>query len=82
MGLSGRFNFNFKNQDDCLDYYVDKIEKLVNKLNLNKFHLIGNSLGGLISCLYAIKHPDKIVNLFLTSPAGISDTVLNENDIE
>ena len=49
---------------------------------MTKFDLIGNSLGGLLCSLYSIKHPEKINKLFLTSPAGISDTMLTKEDIK
>lgn len=42
-------------------------------LKLSKFHLIGNSMGGAISSLYAARHPEQVASLTLISPAGVHD---------
>jgi len=35
-----------------------------------KFYLTGHSYGAYLSLLYSEKHPEKVIKLFLNSPAG------------
>lgn len=44
------------------------IHSLVRKLRINKFYLVGHSMGGAISIIYANKHQDKIKKMVLISP--------------
>lgn len=50
--------------------YVDLLDAFLTKLKVEKFHLAGNSLGGLISWLYASYHPEKVDKLVLLDPSG------------
>lgn len=50
--------------------YVDLIDAFLKELDVNQFHLVGNSLGGLVSWLYASYHPDKVQKLILIDPSG------------
>jgi pimeloyl-ACP methyl ester carboxylesterase len=50
--------------------YVDLLDAFLTELNVDKFNLAGNSLGGLVSWLYASYHPDKIEKLVLLNPSG------------
>ncbi|MBT4904615.1 MAG: alpha/beta hydrolase [Flavobacteriaceae bacterium] len=50
--------------------YVDLIDAFLKELDVNQFHLAGNSLGGLVSWLYASYHPDKVQKLILIDPSG------------
>ncbi len=40
------------------------------QLEVDQFHLAGNSLGGLVSWLYTSYHPDKVQKLILLDPSG------------
>lgn len=57
-------------RDYTLDAYVSFLDGFVEKLNLESFHLAGNSLGGNIAWLYAARHPDKVAKLVLLDPGG------------
>lgn len=50
--------------------YVDVVDQLLSNLGVQKFNLCGNSLGGLVSWLYASYHPEKIEKLILVDPSG------------
>ena len=54
--------------------YVDLIDAFLKELDVNQFHLAGNSLGGLVSWLYASYHPDKVQKLILIDPSGFPST--------
>lgn len=48
------------------------IEKLYNKLDIKKAHLIGNSLGGWIAWEFALSHPKRVSKLVLIDSAGFN----------
>ena len=49
---------------------VGRIERFVEVLKLDKFHMAGNSLGGAFAATYAAKHPEKVLTLALLDTAG------------
>jgi pimeloyl-ACP methyl ester carboxylesterase len=51
-------------------YMVDKLEKFLNKLNIDDVYLAGNSLGGYIAWNYALHRPDRIKKMVLLDAAG------------
>ncbi|MFO7569038.1 MAG: alpha/beta hydrolase [Smithellaceae bacterium] len=52
---------------------VARLHELAGKLGLAKFHIAGNSMGGLIAGVYAADHPGRILSLGLIDTAGIPD---------
>ena len=50
--------------------YVEILDAFLAELKVDQFHLAGNSLGGLISWLYASYHPEKVNKLILLDPSG------------
>lgn len=66
------FGFSDVIPDD--DYSPDggaaRIDKLADALGLGRFHLAGNSLGGLLSWYYAATHPHRVERLVLVSPVA------------
>jgi pimeloyl-ACP methyl ester carboxylesterase len=47
------------------------IEGFVAYKNLDKFSLIGNSLGGHVALIYTLKYPEKVQRLILTGSSGL-----------
>ncbi len=47
------------------------IEGFVAHMNLDKFSLIGNSLGGHVALIYTLKHQEKVQRLILTGSSGL-----------
>lgn len=47
------------------------IEKFIDHVKLDKFSLIGNSLGGHVALIYTLKHPEKVQRLILTGSSGL-----------
>lgn len=50
---------------------VSHLSKILKALNIEKAHMMGNSMGGAITALYAATHPDQIHSAVLFNPAGI-----------
>ena len=49
---------------------VERIERFVEVLKLDKFHRAGTSMGGAFTATYGAKHPEKILTLALSDTAG------------
>ncbi|MFO7558384.1 MAG: alpha/beta fold hydrolase [Desulfobacterales bacterium] len=47
------------------------IAETVDAMGIKRFHLAGNSLGGLVSKIYASEHPDRIITVGLFDSAGV-----------
>jgi len=55
-----------------IDKAVNLFERLTEEMNLDKFSIAGNSLGGYIAWKYTLKHPDKVEKLILVDSVGFS----------
>ncbi|MBN33720.1 MAG: alpha/beta hydrolase [Rhodospirillaceae bacterium] len=53
-----------------LDELVEDLEALRAKLGIEKAHVVGHSLGGMIAPAYARTHPDRVLTLGLLSTAA------------
>jgi len=54
------------------------IAKTVDAIGIKRFHLAGNSLGGLVSKIYASGHPDRIITVGLFDSGGVTSPVPSE----
>ncbi len=55
---------------------VDYVTAFVEKKGYKKVHLLGNSLGGHISLLYALAHPERIASITLTGSSGLFESAM------
>ena len=54
-----------------LDHFTDDLEQVVERLQLDRFHLIGETVGGSISMNYATRHQERLLSLAVcTSPTS------------
>ena len=69
--LMGRFAFGLSNHGSAYDLYdmADDVAHLIDQLGLERAHIIGASMGGMIAQILAAKYPEKIdkVGLLFTS---------------
>ena len=68
------------NWDYSLFPQRDRVANLVQALGIEQFHLIGNSMGGQLSALYAYEYPDDVMSLTLLDSAGVVPPV--ESDFQ
>jgi pimeloyl-ACP methyl ester carboxylesterase len=52
--------------------YVDFLDKFMSELKIEKAHLVGNSMGGWISGLMAVKYPNRVEKIVLADAAGLA----------
>lgn len=67
------FGDSTRNPDASYDYpeQIARLHEFLQKLNLSKVHLVGNSMGGEISGLYAVRYPDNVASVALLDAAGV-----------
>ena len=68
----GQTSFNPSLKYD-MDDQVRYLHSFVQAIGIQHFHMIGNSMGGGVSALYAGTYPDEVASITLLSPAGIYD---------
>ena len=51
--------------------YVDFLDKFMSELKIEKASLVGNSLGGWVAALTAIKYPNRVEKIVLADAAGL-----------
>ena len=62
-------------QDPELSYRIPeqarRLDAIMEKLDIEKVHLVGNSMGGAIAAVFAAENPEKVLSLALLDTAGI-----------
>lgn len=62
--------------DTSLDYHLDqqakRLNKLLNAIKLDHYHMVGNSMGGAITILYHRLYPSLLDSITLMNAAGVS----------
>ena len=68
---------------DILHTSVTGLAKYVNKFieykDYNQIHLLGNSLGGHVGLVYALKQPERIKSLTLTGSSGLFENAMGDS---
>lgn len=59
-----------------LDAYVAYVERLINHKGYTGMHVLGNSLGGHIALLLALKIPEVMTSMILTGSSGLFEDTL------
>lgn len=67
------------NTGDRASYTFDQLladmEALVDELGLERFHLLGHSMGGVVSQRYVLAHPDRVLSLILMDTLATPDVI-------
>jgi len=69
-----------KSWDYSCPAQAERIAKLIDKLKLDKVHLVGNSMGGFITAHFAKMYPERTLSITLIDPAGIISPKLSDVD--
>lgn len=55
--------------DSAETFFIDSLHEWTHAMKLDKFNLLGHSMGGYISAIYALRHPEKLSHLILAGPS-------------
>lgn len=55
-----------------------RLSEALDCMGVKRFHIAGNSMGGLVSLLYVNNHPERVISLGLFDSAGIVTPVKND----
>jgi 2-hydroxy-6-oxonona-2,4-dienedioate hydrolase len=58
---------------------VDYVSEFVEYKEYDKVHVLGNSLGGHITLLYALAHPERINSIILTGSSGLFESAMGSS---
>ena len=61
---------------------VERVHAFAKEIGLTRFHLVGNSMGGLIAGVYAARYPDELFTLGLLDPAGVTEREPSQLSLE
>ncbi len=70
--------YELTNLDTTVNGLAKFVEKFVEARGLKKFHILGNSLGGHIALVYALKYPQHIKSIILTGSSGLFEHGMGE----
>ncbi|KAK4143326.1 Alpha/Beta hydrolase protein [Dichotomopilus funicola] len=79
MGNSARPNFRIHAKEpkekiaEAESWFIDALEEWRKARQIEKFTLLGHSLGGYLAVSYALKYPGRLNKLILASPVGIPE---------
>ncbi|XP_019881715.1 (Lyso)-N-acylphosphatidylethanolamine lipase isoform X2 [Aethina tumida] len=80
FGRSSRSPFS-TNAMEAEKQMVRSIEEWRKEMKLQKFILLGHSMGGFIATSYAIDYPDHVQHLILADPWGFPERPTNSKDV-
>ncbi|MEY2424603.1 MAG: hypothetical protein QOI61_175 [Actinomycetota bacterium] len=64
----------------CFDQLVSDFAALVDHLQLERFHVLGHSMGGVVAMRYAVDHPERIASLVpMDTAAAAAPDDVNDN---
>ncbi|KAL3288213.1 hypothetical protein HHI36_002662 [Cryptolaemus montrouzieri] len=72
FGRSSRPTFS-NDSSEVEKEMVDGIEVWRREMKLEKFYLLGHSMGGFLSMSYTLMYPERVAHLILAEPWGFSD---------
>ncbi|KAF8249793.1 alpha/beta-hydrolase [Wilcoxina mikolae CBS 423.85] len=78
-GRSSRPSFTIHAKDpegkisEAEDWFIDALEEWRKERGIEKFTLLGHSLGGYLSFRYSVKYPERVNKLIMASPVGIPE---------
>ena len=59
-----------------LEKLIEFLESFIDHMELEKFDVMGNSLGGHMALMYTLKHPEKVNRMILTGSSGLFENAM------
>lgn len=70
--------YDLTNLDTSVSGLAKHVARFIDHMKLNGVHLLGNSLGGHIALVYALKHPEPVKTITLTGSSGLFENGMGE----
>ncbi|MFZ4752544.1 MAG: alpha/beta fold hydrolase [Chitinophagaceae bacterium] len=70
--------YDLTNLDTSVSGLAKHVARFIEHKGLQDVHLLGNSLGGHIALVYALKHPEKVKTITLTGSSGLFENGMGE----
>lgn len=70
--------FDLSVLDTTVNGLAKHVQKFMDAMKFDKVHLMGNSLGGHVGLVYALKHQDRIKTMILTGSSGLFENGMGE----
>jgi pimeloyl-ACP methyl ester carboxylesterase len=70
--------YDLTNLDTSVSGLAKHVSKFIETKNLTNVNLLGNSLGGHIALVYALKHPERVKTITLTGSSGLFENGMGE----
>jgi pyruvate dehydrogenase E2 component (dihydrolipoamide acetyltransferase) len=61
-----------------LEFFVDAVQQFLDSLELDRVHLVGHSLGGLVAATLTLRDPQRALSLTLVASAGLGEEINGE----
>ena len=58
-----------------LEFFTATVASFMDALDVERVHLAGHSMGGLIAAAFALQHPQRVASLTLISSAGLGEEI-------
>ena len=80
--LAGHGETGFEESwDYTMPAQADRLAKLIEQMNIEKVHIIGNSMGGFISAYFAKTYPQHTLSLTLVDTAGVTSPIPSDMNL-
>jgi len=73
QGLGSPVKWKITDRISAERFFIDNLEEWRQRMGLDKIVLLGHSMGGYLSCRYALKYPENVERLILVSPVGVGE---------
>lgn len=74
IDLPGFGESRYFGEEISIEWFADKVSRLMNDLDINSYSVIGHSLGGYVALALADKYTDKIDTITLFHSTALADT--------
>ena len=75
---SGRSEIDVDSNTVSMEGFINDMERIRGALNIDKWHVMGHSWGGLLAMCYALEHQDRLMSLLLINSTAASSELQAE----
>jgi len=66
------------NENYGVDTQIERLHKFCQRIKINKFHIVGNSMGGWFAGAYAVRFPEEVLSIGFFNAAGVKSPRMSE----